>query len=71
MGSLAFLKYFLILPAAFSNGNDYQGYLLADKGGRCVGLPNFIPFMCRFFKILGALFGDFFAFNLMAVHYML
>jgi hypothetical protein len=51
MGSLEFLKLFFnsfgrnvgLESTPASNGNDYQGYLLAGKGGRCMVLPNLSP----------------------------
>jgi hypothetical protein len=46
IGSLRFFID-LILPAALrtpaSNRNDYQGYILGGKGGRCVGLTTLPP----------------------------
>jgi hypothetical protein len=37
-----------------SNRNDYQGYLLQGKGGRCEGLTNLPSLYADFVEILGA-----------------
>jgi hypothetical protein len=38
-----------------SNRNEYQGYLLGGKGGRCVGLTTVPPSCADCLEILGAL----------------
>jgi hypothetical protein len=36
------------------NRNEYQGYLLGAKGGRCIGLTNLPPSCADYLEILGA-----------------
>jgi len=59
MGSLGFFID-LILPAApevnsVCHGNEYQGYSLGSKDGRCVGANNLAIFKCRVFRTSGSL----------------
>jgi len=46
----------LIYPGveSSSNTNEYQGYILGCKGGRCVGLTTFPPSCADCLEILGA-----------------
>ena len=37
------------------NGNEYQGYVLGGKGGRCVGMTTFPPSCSECLEIPGAL----------------
>jgi hypothetical protein len=41
-----------VVDSAFKR-NDYQGSSLGGKGGRCVGLTNFVTSTCRLPKDLG------------------
>jgi len=45
----------LILPTALGpNKNEYQGYLLGGKGGRCVGMTTLPPSCAKCVEILRA-----------------
>jgi hypothetical protein len=37
-----------------ANRNEYQRYLVEDKGGRCVGLKNLPPSFAECLEILGS-----------------
>jgi len=44
MGSEGTLKNAQLFEASASNRSEYQEYFLGDKGGRCVGLSNLLPY---------------------------